>query len=86
MSQSVIVNLESKQPYFRAFCLAKRLRNGDTWKSTDYMNWIENKHIVFRYIHAKDYPDNWMPLLKEHNQLFQDWLFDEARKEAANET
>lgn len=35
-------------PYFQAFIKAKQLKDGDTCKSYEYINWINGKHEEFK--------------------------------------
>lgn len=74
-----IKNLATCQPYFRAYCLAKGLRDDDEAKGYQYMDWVEGKQLEFRIDHG--YPDLQLPLYPDDRKLFEEWLFSEARKE-----
>lgn len=72
---------ENENPYFKAFRLARNINDGNHWQACDYMEWIDHKHRLFRAIHKINYPDNYLPLLEKHKELFVDWLFEIAKQE-----
>jgi uncharacterized protein YfbU (UPF0304 family) len=74
-------NPDEYQPYFAAFCVAKRIKKGDDARFCDYSAWIEEKHLTFRREHG--YMDTEMPLKKEHRKMFQAWVSDCAQREGA---
>ena len=71
--------IENYQPYFYAFCIANRFGIGDDARYCDYAKWIENKHLQFR--RDNGYKDMYLPLLKEHQDKFKTWLFEQAKAE-----
>jgi hypothetical protein len=43
LSQTTLIeNLETKQPLLKEFCKMHRLKNGDYYKATDYLKWVQN--------------------------------------------
>lgn len=54
-------------PYFQAFIKAKGLKDGDTCKSYDFINWITSKHEEFR---KNIKLDRYTPYTKEQEEMF----------------
>jgi hypothetical protein len=73
-------DLKKAATYFKAFAIAKNLKDGELWDSVNYMIWIDKKHRRFKT--EKGYKDIYAPLQSGHEKLFEDWLFSEAELEA----
>ena len=79
MSTFIINDLGKSQPYFRAYCLAKRLVNGDVWSSVNYLSWIERMQDKYRKL--KGLRDHVLPSTETEQTAFEAWLFEQAEQQ-----
>ena len=67
-----IINMkEDYSPYFRAFIKAKGLKDGDTCKSYEFINWITEKHETYKKSIGLN---RYAPYTKEQEEKFLEFI------------
>lgn len=71
MRETITILEMPRNPYLSAYFNHKGLIVGDTWYATEYMEWIENQHLLF--LEQKHLPQD-MTLSKKNERKFIEML------------